>query len=203
MSLPDPLPARDADLCARIRQGDERAFRALFERYYVPLCRYGTTLIGNPDASEDVVQGLFVRLWEQRDVWIVHGSVRGYLYQAVHRRIVSEWRATRVRQEHADRERREATPRGTDAASRPECWPDASAQHAELEAAYERAVAALPPRRRQAFELHRQHGLSYREIAEVMGITPRTVELHVGHALLAFRKALAAYLSVALFLSGR
>lgn len=201
MSLSSPVPLADADLCARVRRGDERAFRLLFERYYVPLCRYGTTLLGNPDVSEDVVQTLFVRIWDRREEWSVRSSVRGYLYQAVHRRIVSERRAARVRAEHAERERRNATAElGVRGA---ENSPESRVQHSELEAAYERALTALPPRRRQAFELHRQHGLTYREIAEVMDIKPGTVELHIGSALLALRRALVPYLSVALLFTIR
>lgn len=199
MSLPDRLP-RDADLCARIRRGDERAFRELFETYYVPLCRFATTLVGSRDASEDLVQGLFAKLWEQRETWVVRGNVRSYLYQAVHRRAVDEWRATRVRQLHVDRELHAAP---VPERSAPESWPDRVTESTELQAAFERAVAALPPRARQAFDLHCQHGFTYREVGEVMGISARTVEAHVVRALLVLRKALAAYLSVVLLLSSR
>jgi RNA polymerase sigma-70 factor (family 1) len=200
MPLPEPHRPRssvtDADLCARMRQGDEHAFGLLFERYYVPLCRYATTLTGNADASEDVVQALFVHVWARRDTWVVRDSIRGYLYQAVHRRIVSEWRAARVRRRHASTERGQDA---TDAGS----WPDARTEQHEVDAAYRRAVAALPDRARQAFELNRHHGLTCREIANVMGISVRTVEVHVGRAVIALRKALVGYLAIALAVSGR
>lgn len=194
MSLPDPVRP-SADLCARIRGGDERAFRELYETYYVGLRRYATTLLSNQDAGEDIVQGLFARLWTERERWVVRGNLRSYLYRAVHARVVSHWRATRVRQRHVQDELAGAA---AGAASAAESWPDAIAQRAELVEAYARTVSALSPRAREAFELHCQHGLSCREVGEVMGISHRTVENHVGRALLALRMALAPYLAVAL-----
>lgn len=199
MSLPAPIRSH-ADLCARIRGGDECAFRELFEAYYAPLCRYALRLTGDRDASEDLVQSLFGRLWQQRETWVVRGNVRAYLYEAVHRRAMDEWRAFRVRQSYVAAELHEAEAHEADVAG---TWPDHLSECADLQAACTRAAADLPPRRRQAFELHRHHGLSYREIGQVMGISPRTVEIHVSQALVAFRKALAAYLSVVLIVSLR
>src|SRR5688572_15723797 len=119
--------ATRADLCARIRRGDERAFRELFDAYYVPLCRFATTLLGSRDAGEDVVQGLFAKIWEQRATLAVRGSVRSYLYQAVHRRVIDEWRAGRVRERHVERALRSMAAAG---GSAPESWPDSFAQGA-------------------------------------------------------------------------
>lgn len=199
MSLPHPVRS-DTDLCARIRRGDERAFRELYETYYVALRRYATSLLGNRDAGEDIVQGLFARLWTERESWVVRGNLRSYLYRAVHTRVVSHWRALKVRRRHAEYEVATMAPGG---ASAPESWPDHAMHQTELATAYAREVAALAPRAREAFELHCQHGLSCRETADVMGISHRTVENHVGRALLALRKALGPYLSVVLILSLR
>lgn len=199
MPLPDRLP-HDADVCVRIRHGDEHAFRELFEMYYAPLCRFALRLLGDRDASEDVVQALFGRLWERREDWVVRGSLRAYLYGAVHRRVIDQCRAGQVRQQYVVQELHDSASRGTGTI---EIGPDQLAECADLRDACERASATLTPRRRQAFELHRHHGLSYREIAEVMGISQRTVEVHVSQALVAFRKALTAYLSVVLMVGLR
>jgi len=66
---------------------------------------------------------------------------------------------------------------------------------AELAAAIERAIAQLPPRCREAYLLRRQHHLSYAEIARVMGIAPKTVEIQIGAALKALRASLADWLA--------
>src|SRR5262245_51041402 len=136
MSHADRL-SRDAELATRIRQGDVLAFRQLFDLYYTALRRYATMLLGGRDAGEDIVQGLFVHLWEQRARWAVRGNVRSYLYQSVHRRVVSEWRAGGVRRRHVEQELREAP---ADEASAPETWPDRLAEDADLRDAYAKAV---------------------------------------------------------------
>ncbi len=198
MSKIDPIVVQEADWSARIGRGDERAFRELFDVYYAPLCRYAITLMGDADAGEDIVQALFIWIWEHRETWHVRGNLRSYLYRAVHTRVVSRWRAMRVRDAYTERmQADEAIEVSRDG------WPDRAAQYAELQAAYWRAVATLPPRGRQAFELHRQHGLSSREIGEVMGISARTVETHIGRALLALRKALVPFLAVVLLVMSR
>src|SRR5881628_2581382 len=88
MALHDDRPAARApghDLVARIRAGDEAAFEAMFRAYYGPLCRYVAAYLGSRDAAEDAVQGVFVRIWEDRTRWVV-SELRHYLYAAVRRR---------------------------------------------------------------------------------------------------------------------
>src|SRR5881394_3449437 len=70
------------DLVARIRAGDEAAFEAMFRAYYDPLCRHVAPYLGSRDAAEDAVQGLFVRIWEDRARWVV-SDLGHYLYTAV------------------------------------------------------------------------------------------------------------------------
>lgn len=206
MSHAESISSPESDWSTRIGLGDERAFRELFDTYYEALCRYATTLTGDPDASADLVQAVFVWIWEHRAEWKVRGSMRGYLYRAVHSRVVSGWRALRVRETHAasvQADEAGALGGGGEVAVARHVWPDQAAQYAELQGAYWRAVATLPPRGRQAIELHQQHDLSCREIAQVMGISPRTVEAHIGRALVTLRRALAVYLSVALIITSR
>ncbi len=64
----------------------------------------------------------------------------------------------------------------------------------DLEQAIERAIAALPPRCRQVYVLRRQEGLSYAEIAQLVGVTPKTVDVQIGKALRLLRRYLAEWL---------
>src|SRR5437588_681334 len=173
------------DRVARIRAGDEAAFEAMFRAYYDPLCRYVAAYLGSRDAAEDAVQGVFARIWEDRAHWAV-GDVRHYLYAAVRRRAISQIRRAAVR--------RRAAPllilEGSGGATRASA--DAEFEAEELWRRLERALAALPPRTRAAFMLSRREGLSYREVALRMTISPKTVGVHIGRALAVLRKALAA-----------
>src|SRR5256885_8799332 len=93
----DRSTARESwrDLVARIRAGDEAAFEAMFRAYYDPLCRHVASYVGSRDAAEDAVQGLFVRIWEDRARWVV-SDLGHYLYTAVRRRAISQVRRLAV-----------------------------------------------------------------------------------------------------------
>ena len=173
------------DWVARIRAGDEAAFEAMFRAYYDPLCRYVAAYLGSRDAAEDAVQGVFARIWEDRAHWAV-GDVRHYLYVAVRRRAISQIRRTAVRRRAAPLLILEESVGATRAPA------DAEFEAEELWRRLERALAALPPRTRAAFVLSRREGLSYREVALRMTISPKTVGVHIGRALAVLRKAMAS-----------
>ena len=164
----------------RIRAGDEAAFEAMFRTYYDGLCRYVATYLGSRDIAEDVVQGVFARIWEDRAHWMV-ADLQHYLYAAVRRRAMSQFRRAAVR--------RRAMPLLAleGAANAPA---DADFEAEELRQRLERALSALPPRTRAAFVLSRTEGLSYAEVASRMAISPKTIGVHISRALTVLRKAL-------------
>ena len=170
------------DLVARIRAGDEAAFEAMFRAYYDPLCRYVAAYLGSRDAAEDAVQAVFVRIWEDRARWAV-SDLGHYLYAAVRRRAISQVRRIAVRRRAAPLlVLAEIGAGGT--------TPDAEFEAGELWRRVERALDTLPPRTRAAFVLSRRDGLSYREVASRMDISPKTVGVHIGRALAALRETL-------------
>src|SRR5881628_3762341 len=88
------------DLPQRIREGDEAAFEAMFRAHYDGLCRYVAAYLGSRDSAEDVVQGVFARIWEGRTHWVV-SDVQHYLYAAVRRGALSQFRRAAVRRRSA------------------------------------------------------------------------------------------------------
>src|SRR2546430_11260945 len=98
----DRSTARESwrDLVARIRAGDEAGFEAMFRAYYDPLCRHVWPYLGSHEAAEDAVQGLFVRIWEDRARWVV-SDLGHYLYTAVRRRAISQVRRLAVQRRAA------------------------------------------------------------------------------------------------------
>src|SRR2546425_4164520 len=87
------------DLPQRIREGDEAAFEAMFRTHYDGLCRYVVGYLGSRDAAEDVVQGVFARIWDDRAHWVV-GDLQRYLYAAVRRRATSQCARSSRSEEH-------------------------------------------------------------------------------------------------------
>ena len=166
----------------RIRAGDAAAFEAMFRTHYDGLCRYVAVYLGSRDTAEDVVQGVFARIWEDRAHWVVC-DLEHYLYAAVRRRAMSQFRRAAVRRRAAPLLAIEAG--GSAAAS-----PDAEFEGEELRRRLERALTALPPRTRAAFVLSRREGLSYAEVALRMAISPKTIGVHISRALTVLRKAL-------------
>lgn len=190
MAAPDAT-SPDEDLVARIRAGDEQAFESVFRDHYDGLCRFAARIVDSDAEAEELTQEMLLRLWRKREALSIAGSLAAYLYAAVRNESLNRLR--RARAERQWRERvvleREAGDRGRYSASA-----DDEVRSAELADAIERAVEELPPRRRQAYVLRRQHHLSYAEIAAVMDIAPKTVEIQIGAALKALREKLADWL---------
>lgn len=172
-------------LVARLALDDGQALAALMERYWRPMVAFALDKIRGQDAAEDLVQEAFVRVWERRRQLRPHASPRAYLYRVLRNLITDEFRRRRMR------ERFSFFRSLVDPAEVPS--PAATVEAGEFASAANRAIAALPERRRDVFVLAHLHGLSYREVAETLGITPRTVANHMSLALAQLREALAAY----------
>jgi RNA polymerase sigma-70 factor (ECF subfamily) len=177
----------DLDLAALagLRDGDPAALDALMARHWSPLVAYARRLLGNIDAAEDFTQEAFVRLWERRAAFRPVGSVRCYLFLIVGNLIRDEGRKGRVRARSIGE--------GLWLRSEP-VDPIQLLEAEELRLAVDREIQALPARRREAFVLAHFHDLTYRQVAEVMGISPQTVANQVALALAALRHALAPLL---------
>lgn len=175
----------EQSLLQATQSGDETAFDALFRAYYAPLCRYACSLTdGDPDEAEDMVQQVFVKLWEQRAVLEVQWSVKAYLYKMVHHRCLNRLRDARVREQYK-------TYNAAQLEQPQEHLPGAAA---ELSVRIQRALEGLPTECRRIFELSRFEELKYREIADQLGISIKTVETQMGKALRQMRTELADYL---------
>jgi RNA polymerase sigma-70 factor (ECF subfamily) len=179
----------DAELIARVRAGDERAYEELFRRYYRELCLYAARIDPSDGAAEEIVQDVFFKVWQRRERLMEVKTLSSYLYMAVRNgalnRIerdgyMSRWR----RAKHVELE---SSPAFAPSA-------DAEARSAEVSAAIEAALAKLPPRCREAFLLQRRQHLSVAEIARIMGIAPKTVEVQIGNALRQMRESLREWL---------
>ena len=193
MTLPEPRGPRavpetgsapwhlcaDADLLAGTRAGDEACFAALFRRYHGDLLAFASSIVGEAEAG-DVVQGVFVSLWELRHDVEAAPTLKAYLFRATRNRALNARRSLRrwafrfVGLDHAD------------AVATPPIRADAG----ELARAVAAACSRLPRRQREAFGLRHFHGLSYAEIAAAMGVSPRTVEVHLAKAARTLRETL-------------
>ncbi|MHB2033381.1 MAG: RNA polymerase sigma-70 factor [Gemmatimonadaceae bacterium] len=178
--------AQDDDLILRIRAGDEQAFDALVRQYYNGLCIFAARITKSDAVAEELVQDVLLRIWQQHGEWAVSGNLGAYLYVGVRNAALNS--ARREHLLHRWQERATAGDEHIGVGRMPEA--DEEVRTAELADAIERAIQELPPRCRQVFVLRRQHHLSCIEVARVMEISPKTVEIQMGIALKALRKKL-------------
>lgn len=182
----------DRGLLERVRAGDQTAFGELFSRYYPALCDFVHAYVRAPDVAEELVQDVFLRVWERHTSWRPGGGIRAYLFAACRNRALDHLKHERV----VARASRDATVTGRvpGLGQRP-AGPDQDVVASQLSDALRRAVQDLPERRRAVVLLRWQHGLSHAEIARALGISVKGVETQFGRAMANLRETLARFRS--------
>lgn len=177
---------REVRWAERIRQGDEEAFAEMVRACYADLFDFACSYTRVPEAAEDLVQEVLLNVWERRHTWHPQGSPRAYLFGAVRNRALNVLRDRRTRRAEVLDARGAAAEGDED--------PEQALRYRELVQDYRAAVAALPERRRLVFRLSRLYGLTYEEVAEVMGISLNTVRTQMTAALKHLRARLTDHL---------
>jgi RNA polymerase sigma-70 factor (ECF subfamily) len=175
----------DRELLDRLRQGDRDAFDAAFRAHYATLVGVAERIAGERAVAEELAQDVMLELWRRHETLSIDESLRAYLVRAARNRALNHVRHERMKVRTAPR-----------AAGETVSQPDAPTHlaEAEMEAALRDAVASLPERCREVFELSRGQGLRYAEIAAALGISVKTVEAQMGKALRVLRERLAPFL---------
>jgi RNA polymerase sigma-70 factor, ECF subfamily len=164
------------------------AFRGLFELHFEELYRFAYRYVQSAEAAKDLVHEAFLRLWRQRaQVQLSGPTARSYLYTVVRYQALDQLRHRRVE----ERWRREyVTPLVADQGAALAADPDQEFTARETAVAIQQAVDALPRRQRQVLLLRWQQQASYDEIAQTLGISPKTVAIHIGKAIQRLREIL-------------
>lgn len=182
----------DSDIVRAIRQGQESAFEQLFRTYYERLCRYADTLLKDADEAEEMVQTVFLTIWEKRADLDITTSFKSYLYRAVHNHCLNRIKHYGVRQNHREYSLYVQAD-GYDSVTE-------AIQASELEERIERAVSKLPEQCQVVFRMSRFEEMKYQEIADQLGLSVKTIENQIGKALRIMRQELADYLPLIIVL---
>lgn len=161
-------------------------FEALFREHYEGLGRYAFSFVKDQTASEDIVQKLFVNIWEKRKELQIH-EIKSYLYRSVYNFSMNEIKRMKRNQFHSEINDRMEVFSNLDSS--------VLLQEKELESKIELAIQSLPEKCGEVFRLSRFNELSYKEISEKLNISVKTVENHMGKALRILRVELREYLS--------
>jgi len=169
----------DLSLFQRIQQGDERAFRLLFDRYFQLLVGVAFNFLKDLNTAKDIVQEVFLNIWRKRESLSAPSNLGAYLKRATINRSINYIKS------------RKSTVDVTEQFSLQSKAPDANQvlEASDLEQVIQQALASLPERCRMVFVMKRIEGKSLKEIAEALDISPKTAENQITKALKILKEA--------------
>ncbi len=185
------LQHSDQALITLLKEGDEPAFAELHNRYKAVLFIHAYRMLGNEDEAKDIVQELFTTLWTRRNDIPAIYSLASYLYSAVRNKVLDSI-ARKKTEERYMRSLALFMEEGENITEK-------EIREKELTRLIEREISLLPERMREIFELSRYENRSYKEIAEELNISDKTVKKQVSNALIILRKKLDVALSMIFF----
>ncbi len=161
----------------------------LFKEHYEQLHRYAYTILKNEDEAKDVVQSVFLTLWEKQDTIRINTSPKAYLFRSVYHESLNYIRKQDVLRKHhtAAAEVHEGT-----TLQKPFAFEDDLAVREQIE----QVLQELPPQCREVFVKSRAEQKKYSEIAAEMGIAVKTVEAHMSKALKLIRQMLRVFIGL-------
>lgn len=161
-----------------------KAFEMLFNQYYKPLVNYSFTLLKDTGEAEDIVQQVYINVWQKRDELDIHTSPRAFLYKSVYNASLNRIKQNAVRASYsADAKQTAAVADTADAVVAK-----------ELKQKIDVAIDQLPEQCGKIFKMSRYGNLKYQEIANELGISIKTVENQMGKALKTLRITLKEYM---------
>jgi RNA polymerase sigma-70 factor (ECF subfamily) len=171
------LPERE--IMRALREGRREAFKQAFDTCFEGLCRYAFTLVRDEDEAADIVQSMFVKLWERRAELDIKHAVRPYLFRSVYNQCMNQLEHRTVRDKHRDHSELNLSD-----SVEPEVFKE------ELDEKIKEVVDKLPPQCRTIFIMSRYEELKYPEIAEKLNISVNTIQNQICKALKILREEL-------------
>ncbi|HEY9049121.1 MAG TPA: RNA polymerase sigma-70 factor [Ohtaekwangia sp.] len=163
----------DRDIINAIQSGNKDAFEQVFHACYENLCQYACTIVKDMDEAEDIVQSMFLKIWEKREELTIQQSIRSYLFRAVYHQCINTLEHKVIKLKHQEY----GLQQGIHASQQPEVFPE------ELSESIRAAIDELPEQCRNIFVMSRYEELRYAEIAKKLNISVNTIENQISKAL--------------------
>jgi RNA polymerase sigma-19 factor, ECF subfamily len=171
---------------------DEPAFEQVFKTHFKNLHAYAYTILKDGTEAEEIVQQVFCKLWEKAGYLSITGSVTAYLYRAVHNESLNRIKHLKVRSSHQMHVAYSMKNQSDNASKK--------VVEAELQKKISEAMNELPEQCRTIFQMSRFEEMKYREIADRLDISVKTVENQMGKALKLMRTKLVDFLPLLILL---
>ena len=177
----------DDQLLKLLQHSDELAFAEIYNRYWKPLYISAHNILQAKEGAQDAVQEVFTSLWKRRNIVQIQ-TLQSYLYQAIRFQVLKAIRAEKTDNNFFNRLAQVSK----------DILTEDPLLFKELEALYQQLIRSLPPDEQEIFSLHRDAGLTYKQIAEEKNISVKTVEKKMSHALKEIRYGLDDALAILL-----
>jgi RNA polymerase sigma-70 factor (family 1) len=174
----------EAELTTLLIAGDHAAFTEIYDRYWKKMFALAYQKLEDPEESQEIVQQIFIRLWDRHQELDIRSSLSGYIAVSVKYRIINALDKKHVRKMHLDSL---SFDKAIDSTTE-------LLEFEELRHRIESIVNGLPEKCRLVFKMSREDGLSQKEIAEKLDIAEKTVESHLGKAIKTLRIRLKPFL---------
>ncbi|SHE63435.1 RNA polymerase sigma-70 factor, ECF subfamily [Fodinibius roseus] len=187
MGSEEKMDGDDSKWVEALNHGDSSAFEQLFAKYYSRLSRFAYRYVQSETVAESLTQEVFVNVWKQRDQLDPGRNIRSFLYQSVRNEALDY-----IEHKKIVRDKLSRLKVTRDTVTHPE---NSSLDKQKFWSLVQEQIENLPPKTRRIYKLSRKDGLTYNEIADVLDISPKTVEYHITKALEMLRQELENSLS--------
>jgi len=184
------LAGDDRQIFEAIQRGDNSVYETVFRKYYRPLTAYAFRFLNNLSDSESIVQDVFLRLWQKRREIMITLSLQNYLFRSVKNHCINYIEHQKIKTGYQDMVIKNETDR---------------IEYSEFFLEFglmnkiQTAITALPKKRQVIFRLAREEGLKYREIADRLDLSVKTVETQMTLALKQLRESLREFKDLVMF----
>jgi RNA polymerase sigma-70 factor (ECF subfamily) len=179
-----------SDIVEGLIQGQEEAYIYLFKEYFAELCAYAQRYVGRKEVAEEIVSEVFFLIWERRRTLHIRSSLRSYLFQSVYHNSISYLRELKKKETLLDYLERSFSEDAAFFFISEEESEQSLLLLEDLAEKIEKAISQLPPQQQKVFRLKRFEGKKNKEIAELLEVSVKTVELHLSRATLNLREKL-------------
>lgn len=154
---------------------DKKSFEIIFKAYYAQLVRYAFLYVKEKEVAEEVVQDVFLTIWEKKESILISTSLKSYLFRAVYNKSLNQLNAIKHKEAYKEYNLLQIE------AEQNQCFEKVTED--ELLNKIHRAIEELPAERKKVFNLVKIEGYKYKEVADKLGISIKTVENQMGSAL--------------------
>lgn len=184
----------DKKVISGLREGNKKAYEKLFLDNYKSLVLYAKKFVMETETARDLVQDVFVYLWDKRQKLTIEKSLSSYLFRAVHNACINYLKREATKENYIKQFLINLNEGSYKSSSNEDAYE--LVVHKDLSVRIETIVETLPEQCRNIFRMSRFRGMKNKEIAEIYSISPRTVETQIYRALKVLKENLRPYLVI-------